>query len=138
MNIEHDLQRALRRKAAPPDLADRVLARVAGEERRSGVPVDRERTTSSPQGMPPRRSGRPEGTPLRRSGRQGPLQHVRWLAAAAAVVLVASGAARYYASQQEAAEAERVKQEVRVALQITSEVFSRAQQRILDAADEQR
>jgi hypothetical protein len=111
MNIEHDLQRALRRKPAPPDLADRVLARVANE-----------RTTSNPQGTPPRRSGR-----------QGPLLHVRWLAAAAAVVLVASGGARYYATQQEAAEAERVKQEVRIALQITSEVFSRAQQRILDA-----
>jgi hypothetical protein len=104
MNIEKDLQRALSRKAAPHDLADRVLAQIAAERPGSG--------------------GRP-------------LQHLRgWLAAAAAVVLVASGAARYYAYQQEAAEAERVTEEVRIALQITSEVFSRAQQRILDAGNE--
>ncbi len=28
MNIEHELQRALRRKQAPPDFADRVLSRI--------------------------------------------------------------------------------------------------------------
>ena len=28
MNIEHELQRSLRRQPAPPDLADRVMARI--------------------------------------------------------------------------------------------------------------
>jgi hypothetical protein len=39
MNIEHDLRDALRRKAAPPDLADRVMARIErGEAGREDTP----------------------------------------------------------------------------------------------------
>jgi hypothetical protein len=114
MNIEDDLQRALRRKSAPPDLADRVLAQIADE-----------RTSGSRRRVP--------GNAAKAYRVTGQMP---WLAAAAAVVLAVSGAARYYTHQQEVAEAERVKQEVRVALQITSEVFSRAQQRILDASQE--
>ena len=95
MNIEQDLQRALRRKSAPPDFTDRVLARI------------------DPQAEASRRS------PVR-----------QWLAAAAAAALVATGAARYYAYQQTVAETERVKQDVRLALQITSEKLALVQARI--------
>ena len=103
MNIEQDLQRALARKPAPPDLADRVMARLDGN---------------------------------RRTAVAAPRRHRQWLAAAAAVILVASGAARYYEYQQQAAEAERVKEEIRVALQITSDVLSVAQARIQASGDE--
>ena len=97
MNLEHDLQRALRRQAAPPDFADRVLARI------------------DPQAA---------STASRRS-------HVRqWLAAAAAAALVATGAARYYTYQQSVAEAERINQDIRLALQITSEKLALVQARV--------
>lgn len=95
MNLEHDLQRALRRQPGPPDLADRVLARVDGADRR--------------------RSRHPA---------------VGWLAAAAAVALVATGGARYYVHQQQLAEAERLKDEIRLALQITSETLAHVQRRV--------
>ena len=100
MNIEQDLHHALRRKPAPPDLADRVLARVS----QSPAPT---------AAVPPR------AVPVR-----------RWLAAAAAFALVATGATRYYASQQTAAEAERARQEIGIALQITSEKLALVQSRI--------
>jgi hypothetical protein len=101
MNIEHELQRALSRKPAPPDLADRIVARIDGQ-----------RTSSA-----------------------GWAGHRRWLAAAAAVVLLVGGGARYYEQRRLAAEAERVTQEIRVALQITSEVLARAQARIQETGD---
>ena len=100
MNIEQDLRRALKRKPAPPDLADRVLARISQSPAASGV------------------------VPSRASGVR------RWLAAAAVFALVATGAARYYVDQQAAAEAERAKQEIGIALQITSEKLALVQQRV--------
>ena len=141
MNIEDDLQRALRRKPAPPDLADRVIARLetgrvlTAEERRQGVPGDAEERR---QGVPGDREERRQGVPgdreERRQGVPGDRSRRRtlapWLAAAAALTLAVSGGTRYYLQQQEAAEAERVKQEIRLALQITSDMFARAQQRI--------
>jgi hypothetical protein len=59
-----------------------------------------------------------------------PHRTMPWLAAAAAVTLVATGATRYYAYQQQVAEAERVKEEIRVALQITSETLAHVQRRV--------
>lgn len=102
MSIEQDLHRALARKPAPPDFADRVMARVE---------------------------------PARSTAARSSRRHMRWLAAAAAVVLVASGGARYYEQQRQAAEAERVKQEIRIALQITSEVLSLAQVRVQESVN---
>jgi hypothetical protein len=102
MNIEQDLHRALARQPAPPDFADRVMARLE---------------------------------PTRTAAARGPRRHVRWLAAAAAVVLVASGGARYYEQQRQAAEAERVKQEIRIALRITSDVLSLAQTRVQESVN---
>jgi hypothetical protein len=96
MNIEQDLRHALRRKPAPPDLADRVMAGI-----------------DSPPSLTVSRYGHAR----------------RWLAAAAAVALIATGTARYYAYQQ-AAEAERVNHDIRLALQITSEKLALVQQRV--------
>ena len=102
MNIEDDLKRALRRQPAPPDFADRVLARI-----------DPQAATAA----------------SRRS-------HVRqWLAAAAAAALVATGAARYYTYQQSVAEAERINQDIRLALQITSEKLAHVQARVQARVD---
>ena len=102
MNIEQDLHRALAPKPAPPDLADRVMARIDGERPATGGWAGR---------------------------------HVRWLAAAAAVVLLAGGGVRHYEQQRQAAEAERVKEEIRIALQITSDVLSLAQARIQESGN---
>jgi hypothetical protein len=55
---------------------------------------------------------------------------LRWLAAAAALTLVVAGSVRYYAYQQGVAEAERVKAEIRLALQITSEKIAMVQLRL--------
>lgn len=107
MDIERDLQRALRRTPAPPDLADRVLARIASDD--DSV-----------------RGGRLQAA-RRGGGTTGPL---RWLAAAAAVTIVATGTVRYYEYQQTVSEAERVNQEIRLALQITSDKLALAQQRL--------
>lgn len=106
MTIEQELRQALRRKAAPPDLAERVLARISA---RAAAPK-------------PRQSAAPS---MR-----------RWLAAAAAVALLATGAVRYYEYQQTAAEAERVKQEIGLALQITSEKLALVQRRVQASTEE--
>jgi hypothetical protein len=53
-----------------------------------------------------------------------------WLAAAAAAALVATGAAQYYAYRATAAEAERVQQDIQVALRITSEKLALVQERV--------
>ena len=109
MSIEHDLHRALRRRPAPPDLADRVLTRLS-DNAESGV-----------------------GRTVVASG----FRRTRvWLAAAAAIALMVTGGARYYTQQQTIAEAERVKQEIRLALQITGEKLALAQQRVERSAVE--
>ena len=72
MNIEHELRDALRRKQAPPDLADRVLARI-----------------------------NESAAPAPRTGHGSSLA-MRWLAAAAIVTLTVGGAERYYTQQRAA------------------------------------
>ena len=54
----------------------------------------------------------------------------RWLAVAAGLTLVVAGGVRYYAYQQTVAEAERVKAEIRLALQIMSEKITEVQVRL--------
>jgi hypothetical protein len=104
MSIEDDLHRALRRKPAPPDLVDRVLARIDEPPARSGWTLAATRHAA-----------------------------MRWLAAAAATAVVATGAARYYAYQQTVAEAERVKRDIAIALQITNEKLALVQRRVAEA-----
>ena len=100
MTLEHDLRRAFRRKPAPPDFAGRLLARL---EPRDVLPAP---TVSSR------------------------VPAVRWLAAAAASTLVAMAGAQYYMHQQTVAEAERVQNEVRLALQIAGEKLALVQRKL--------
>ena len=104
-NIDHELREALRRKQAPADLADRVLARINEQpaQERQAAPTS--------------------------------IGHVRrWLAAAAVLAVAAGGAERYY-TQQKAAEAARVQEELRIALQITSETLAVVQSKLSPPAE---
>lgn len=110
MDIDHELRNALRRKQAPDDFAERVLERV-GNSAGSGTA-----------------SG--NATPSRTHGLRLPQTGVtRWLAAAAVLTLTVGGAG-YYTSRQQAAENERVREELRVALQITNEAVARVQSKL--------
>jgi hypothetical protein len=104
MNLEHDLRDAFRRKQAPADLADRVLARINEEP------------------APSRQAG-PASSGVR-----------RWLATAA-VFAIAAGAGQYYEHQRQVAEAARVQQELRIAMQITSETLARVQSKLSQPAE---
>jgi hypothetical protein len=111
MNLDDDLRRALKRQPPSPDFADRVLARIARRDLEG-------------------RKGKGEGG--RGTGETGKpgLPALRWLAAAAALTLVVAGSVQYYAYQRSVAEAERVKAEIRLALQITSEKIAMVQLRL--------
>ena len=106
MNIDHELRDALRRKEAPRDLAERVLERI----------------TEAP--APPSRR------PAQTSGIR------RWLAAAAVFAIAVTGAGRYYSSLQREAEAARVQEEIRIALQITSETLAVVQSKLSRPAED--
>ena len=105
MNMDQELRDALQRKQAPPDLADLVLARINNGE-------------AAP------------------ASNRGPGSHgvFRWLAAAAVLAIAVGGAETYY-TQQQAAETARVKEELRVALQITNDTLARVQSKISQPAD---
>jgi hypothetical protein len=113
MNMDNELREALRRKQAPADLADRVLA-LASER----PPASRFNTGAATVAKP--------GTSR---------IVMRWLAAAAVLAVTAGGAERYYTRQQRAAETARVQNELRIALQITSETLARVQSKISAPAD---
>ena len=115
MNMDDELREALRRKQAPADLADRVLA------------LARERSVTPPAARFDSRAAT--------AAKPGPRRMVmRWLAAAAVLAVTAGGAERYY-TQQRAAEAARVEQEIRIALQITSETLARVQSKLSQQAE---
>ena len=105
MNMDQELRDALQRKQAPPDLADRVLARINNGE---AAPASN-----------------------RGPGSSGVF---RWLAAAAVLAIAVGGAETYY-TQQQAAETARVKEELRVALQITNDTLARVQSKLSQPAD---
>ena len=117
MNMDNELRDALRRKQAPADLADRVLARI-NEQQAPLRPV-------------PTSSRVRQGYGVSVSG-QGVR---RWLAAAAVLAVAAGGAERYY-SQQQAAEAARVKEELRIALQITNHTLAVVQSKLSEPAED--
>jgi len=114
MSLDDDLQRLFKRKPAPPDFADRLRARI---EQTDGSAAGRTSAT--------RRLVGSRSDPTLGGGGA-----VRWVAAAAVIALVATGGARYYVYQQTAAEAERVKAEIRIAFQITGEKLALAQRRV--------
>ena len=105
MNMDQELRDALQRKQAPPDLADRVLARINNGEA----------TTASNRGP----------------GSNGVF---RWLAAAAVLAIAVGGAETYY-TQQQAAETARVQEELRIALQITHDTLAVVQNKLSQPAD---
>jgi len=105
MNMDRELHDALQRKQAPDDLADRVLARI-----NSGA-------------TQPARAG------------AGSSPVLRWLAAAAVIAVAVGGAEQYYTQQQQAAEAARVREELRIALQITSDTLAHVQSKLSQPAD---
>jgi hypothetical protein len=107
MNMDNELRDALRRKQAPEDLADRVLARITEEPARPGQTKPRAENV------------------------------LRWLAAAAVVALAAGAADRYYLQQREAAETARAQEEIRIALQITSDTLARVQSKMSQPAEDQ-
>ena len=115
MTMDDELREALRRKQAPADLADRVLA------------LARERSVTPPATRFNSGAATAEKPGTRR-------MVMRWLAAAAVLAVTAGGAERYY-TQQRAAEAARVEQEIRLALQITSETLARVQSKLSEPAD---
>jgi hypothetical protein len=55
---------------------------------------------------------------------------VRWIAAVAASAVLVIGSSQYYAHRQAAVEAERVKQQLRVSLQIASEKLNDVQRKV--------
>jgi hypothetical protein len=111
MNIDHELRDALRRKQAPNDLADRVLDLARGSSKPVGAAKGDEARAGTSGLRLPQKSA------------------TRWLAAAA-VLTLAVGGAGYYASRQQTAQAERVREELRVALRITNETVARVQSKI--------
>ena len=126
MNLDDELRRTFRHKPAPPDLADKVLARIAEGE--------------APGRLKPAPTYKDAPVPTSRDIGSSARMAIRgWLAAAAAVALVATGGARYYvyqqdvAYQQNAAEAERVQAEIMVALQITGEKLALVQRKVEDS-----
>ena len=112
MNIDNELRDALRRKQAPDDLVDRVLALARG---------------SSERGEPSGHNGALHTTMPAGSPRNSAM---RWLAAAAVLTLAVGGGTRYYVSQQQAARAERVRADLSVALQITNDALARVQNKM--------
>ena len=59
---------------------------------------------------------------------------LRWLAAAAVLAVAAGGAEQYY-TQQQAAEAARVREDIRIALQITSDTLAHVQSKLSPPAE---
>lgn len=108
MNMDNELRDALRRKQAPDDLADRVLARINNGEAQAEKPTVRSGAGAHPV--------------------------LRWLAAAAVLAVTAAGAQQYY-EQQQAAEAARVQEELRMALQITNDTLAVVQTKLSQPAE---
>jgi len=104
--MDRELHDALQRKQAPDDLAERVLARINAGKTQ------------------PARAG------------SGASPVLRWLAAAAVIAVAVGGAEQYYTQQQQAAEAARVQEELRIALQITSETLAVVQNKLSQPAED--
>ncbi|HEY7446059.1 MAG TPA: hypothetical protein VH702_03410 [Vicinamibacterales bacterium] len=94
MSFDDELRRAFERKDPPAGFADRVLARISQTQ--------------------------PSGVESRGPQTSSPFQ-VRWIAAIAALAVLAVASSQYYSSRQAALEEERVKEQLRVSLQIASE-----------------
>lgn len=103
MSFDDELRRAFERKEPPPGFADRVLARI-----NHAHPAEE-----------PRR-------PVRMSSAFA----VRWIAAAAASAVLAIASSQYYASRQAAVEEAKLKEQLRVSLQIASEKLNDVERKV--------
>jgi len=103
MSIEQDLRRALRRTPAPPGFAARVVARVEGRELSDSHPA-------------PRHAARATSW--------------WWLAGAAAALVMTAGSMHHLSSRRDAVEAERVRHDVDLALQITVQKLTLIQNKL--------
>ena len=102
MTMDEELRRALRRAEPSPGFTKRTMARIASEGQRE----------------------------TRGGGRSWRPSVTRWLGAAvAASIVIASGAGWYQVSQR-AADAERARHDVELALRITTEKLQEVQTRI--------
>ena len=97
MKLEDDLRRTFVRKAAPAEFENRVLTRIQRE------------THQAPGAQRVRRGS------------------LKWLAAAATITAAVAGGARYHEHRQEIAEAQRIENDIRVAMHVTSEALARVQ-----------
>lgn len=102
MTLDAQLRRALKREAPPADLADRVIGALL------------------PSGR-----GRPAGD--HRGGRS---RAARWALAAAAAVAIIAGTLHVRMRHDAAAEADRAKRDVLVALQVTSQKLQLVQRKL--------
>jgi hypothetical protein len=102
VNLDRDLRRAFTRKPVPPGFADRVLEHL----------------------------GQPQSLPV--ATRSGPRRRaaLQWLTAAAALMVLSIGGGRYYIRQRTVVEAERVQNEVRLALRLAGEKLALVQRRL--------
>ena len=103
MSFDDELRRAFERKEPPPGCADRVLARI-----NHAHPAEE-----------PRR-------PVKKSSAFA----VRWVAAAAASAVLAIASSQYYASRQAAVEEAKLKEQLRVSLQIASEKLNDVERKV--------
>jgi glycerol-3-phosphate O-acyltransferase len=103
MSFDDELRRVFERKEPPPGFADRVLARI----------------NQAHSAEEPRR-------PVRISSAFA----VRWIAAAAAGAVLTIASSQYYASRQAAIEEAKVKEQLRVSLQIASEKLNDVERKV--------
>jgi hypothetical protein len=103
MSFDDELRRAFERKEPPPGFADRVLARI----------------NQAQSAEEPRR-------PVRMSSAFA----VRWIAAAAAGAVLAIASSQYYASRQAAIDEAKVKEQLRVSLQLASEKLNDVERKV--------
>jgi anti-sigma-K factor RskA len=104
VSFDEELRRAFERKEPSPGFADRVLARISRTH--------------------------PSAEETRRLMKGSSAFSVRWIAAVAASAVLVIGSSQYYAHRQAAVEAERVKQQLRVSLQIASEKLNDVQRKV--------
>jgi anti-sigma-K factor RskA len=111
VSFDDELRRAFERKDPPAGFADRVLARIS-QTRSSGDESRRPQKTSSPF-------------------------QFRWIAAIAALAVLAVASSQYYSSRQAALEEERVKEQLRVSLQIASEKLNEVGRKVREYSQKQ-
>ena len=108
MNLDRQLREALARKNPPPDLADRVVARIASEQK------------SQPVARPERRAYLPAAP-------KGPAYVLRVAAVLVVFIAIGFGVLRQREASREHERAKVAARQLMTALQIASETLNDAQ-----------